>query len=553
MSKENTAVTKKKMKRCKEDVVFDAACFIILTLVLFVVAYPLYWVIISSISAPSAVSSGKVLLRPIGFTLKGYAEVFKNDQVMRGFLNSLIITFCGVMVNLIVTLPTSYALSRSNFSGKKPISIFYLITMFFGGGLIPTYLVIQRLQMLNTIWALILPGCLSVYNMIVARTFFKSNISEELYEDGLETYLERVSLDMTNFTSKEAEEKKEKTAGSDTKKVVVVDEKALARMYQYIQRNYGKTWLSESEEKSRNYQLCRGIHSDCSLYYTEGVLKNPVRKYYQLSYAQKQKDKNLHAYYDQHRAVRQNISLLYQELKKAMLLQEDQSFADADHGILQPARMWKVGRSQNADLFRLEQRRNSLDFVVDILVDASGSQRPRQENVTLQTYILAETLSRLHIPFRVMSFCTFWDYTILHRMRDYDDPREKNSNIFEYITSSNNRDGLAVKAAGMDLLKRQEDRKLLILLSDGKPYDVLVNRPNARNPKPYRDDYALHDTATEVRRLRQQGVSVLGVFVGEETELMAEQKIFGKDFAYARDIRNFSHMVGSYLRRKIEE
>ena len=182
MSKENTAVTKKKMKRCKEDVVFDTACFIILTLVLFVVAYPLYWVIISSISAPSAVSSGKVLLHPIGFTLKGYAEVFKNDQVMRGFLNSLIITFCGVMVNLIVTLPTSYALSRSNFSGKKPITIFYLITMFFGGGLIPTYLVIQRLQMLNTIWALILPGCLSVYNMIVARTFFKSNISEELYE-----------------------------------------------------------------------------------------------------------------------------------------------------------------------------------------------------------------------------------------------------------------------------------------------------------------------------------------------------------------------------------
>ena len=107
-----------------------------------------------------------------------------------------------------------------------------------------------------------------------------------------------------------------------------------------------------------------------------------------------------------------------------------------------------------------------------------------------------------------MSFCTFWDYTILHRMRDYDDPREKNSNIFEYITSSNNRDGLAVKAAGMDLLKRQEDRKLLILLSDGKPYDVLVNRPNARNPKPYRDDYALHDTATEVRRILTAVVSI---------------------------------------------
>ena len=305
--------------------------------------------------------------------------------------------------------------------------------------------------------------------------------------------------------------------------------------------------------KAGNYQLCRGIHSDCSLYYTEGVLKNPVGKYYQLSYAQKQKDKNLHAYYDQHRAVRQNISLLYQELKKAMLLQEDQSFADADHGILQPARMWKVGRSQNADLFRLEQRRNSLDFVVDILVDASGSQRPRQEKCdTADVHSGGDLKPPAHpIPRDELLY-------VLGLHDPAPDARLRRSageeqQYFEYITSSNNRDGLAVKAAGMDLLKRQEDRKLLILLSDGKPYDVLVNRPNARNPKPYRDDYALHDTATEVRRLRQQGVSVLGVFVGEETELMAEQKIFGKDFAYARDIRNFSHMVGSYLRRKIEE
>ena len=181
MSKENTAVTKKKIKRCKEDVVFDAACFIILTLVLFVVAYPLYWVIISSISAPSAVSSGKVLLHPIGFTLKGYAEVFKNDQVMRGFLNSLIITFCGVMVNLIVTLPTSYALSRSNFSGKKPITIFYLITMFFGGGLIPTYLLINNIGLLDSMWAVILPGAFSVWNMIIARTYYQG-IPRELRE-----------------------------------------------------------------------------------------------------------------------------------------------------------------------------------------------------------------------------------------------------------------------------------------------------------------------------------------------------------------------------------
>lgn len=184
MKKENYNMKTKAVKRCREDIIFDTVIFIVLTLILFIVAYPLYWVIISSFSDPTAVSAGKVLLRPMGFTLKGYAEVFKNSQVMRGFFNSIVITFVGVCVNLAVTLPTAYALSRDNFSGKKPITVFYMITMFFGGGMIPTYLVVKNMQLLNTIWALVLPGCLSVYNMIVARTFFKSNISEELYEAG---------------------------------------------------------------------------------------------------------------------------------------------------------------------------------------------------------------------------------------------------------------------------------------------------------------------------------------------------------------------------------
>ncbi len=183
MENSKTIQTKrKKMKRCKEDLIFDIVLFMILTLILIIVAYPLYWVVISSISDPGAVSGGRVVFRPIGFTLKGYAEVFKNSSVMRGFVNSIFYTVCGVLVNLIVTLPTAYALSRDKFGGKKIVTLFYMVTMFFGGGLIPTYLVIKNLHMLNSMWALILPGCLSVYNMIVARTFFKSNISEELYE-----------------------------------------------------------------------------------------------------------------------------------------------------------------------------------------------------------------------------------------------------------------------------------------------------------------------------------------------------------------------------------
>ncbi len=182
MKKEKEVEVESKIKRCKEDVIFDTVIFIVLTVLLLIVAYPLWWVIISSVSNPKAVSGGQVIWHPIGFTLKGYGEVFKDDSIVRSFLNSVLYTVCGVLVNLAVTLPTAYALSRDRFSGKKAITMFYVITMFFSGGLIPTYLVVQNMHLLDTMWALILPGCLSVYNMIVARTFFKTNISEELYE-----------------------------------------------------------------------------------------------------------------------------------------------------------------------------------------------------------------------------------------------------------------------------------------------------------------------------------------------------------------------------------
>ena len=93
----------------------------------------------------------------------------------------------------------------------------------------------------------------------------------------------------------------------------------------------------------------------------------------------------------------------------------------------------------------------------------------------------------------------------------------------------------------------------MIVLSDGRPYDVVINRPNARNPQPYQGEYAIRDTAFEIRRLRNLGVSVLGVFAGEEKDLATEKKIFGKDFAYIRDIGNFSNMVGRYLLKQLEE
>ncbi len=170
------------LRRTRGDVIYDTIIFIILTFIFLIVAYPLYFVIISSISDPIEVSAGKVIMTPVGFTWDGYTEVFKTKTVMRGFRNSLIITVLGTCINLLVTIPTSYALSRSDFTLKRPITLFYILTMFLSGGMMPTYIIIRDTGLLDTWWALVLPGCLSVYNMIVARTFFKTTIPQELME-----------------------------------------------------------------------------------------------------------------------------------------------------------------------------------------------------------------------------------------------------------------------------------------------------------------------------------------------------------------------------------
>lgn len=391
----------------------------------------------------------------------------------------------------------------------------------------------------------------------LAEFSWKEFLEEEALESTFETYLDKITEQMTNLdameSSKKEQDKEEQKQEKTDRRILVVDEKALERMYSYVERNYGRTFLTEAEEKRINYLMCRGIHSDCSLYFTRGILKEPVLRNYQYEYARKQKDKNLYEYYDNHRTVKNNIRILTEMLRKTLVMRDETEEVLSDRGKIVPARLWRIGRTNEARFFTRELYQDSSRFVVDILLDASGSQRPRQGQVAIQAYILSEALSNVGIPHRVMSFCTFWDYTILHEFRDYDAERKENSNIFEYVTSSNNRDGLAIKAVGGGLLDREEEHKILIVLSDGKPYDVILNRPNARNPKPYEGNYAVSDTGFEVRRLRSQGVCVLGVFAGEEKDLAAEKKIFGKDFAYIRKISGFSPVVGRYLMKQLEK
>lgn len=385
----------------------------------------------------------------------------------------------------------------------------------------------------------------------LAEATWQDFLDEEMYESVLERMVDQVSQQMLSMEEQRQpeEEKKKEDQGPKKKSVIVLDEKALEKMNSYMELNFGKSYLSEQERKKTDRRLCNGAHADCSLYYTDGILEHPVMINAQYVNAKKQVDRNLLLYRNSKNMIRKNVEIMTDNMKRALVTRTRQEEEIADCGQIVANRLWKIGRTQDPKIFQKIVRQYQTDYVVDILVDASGSQRDRQGQVALQAFIISEALSNVKIPHRVMSFCTFWDYTVMQRFREYDAPKSENMKIFQYTTSANNRDGLAIRAAADSLMQREEENKILIVLSDGKPNDVVVNRPNSRNPKPYCGEYAVRDAAQEVRKVRNKGIYVLGVFAGKEQDLQAEKKIFGKDFAYIRDIRNFSNVVGQYLQK----
>ena len=147
------------------------------------------WIIVASFSDPNLVSTGKVTVLPKGINFKGYLKILEDTRIWIGYRNTLLYSLLGTAVNLIVTLPAAFALSRKEFKPRRVILFFFTFTMFFGGGLIPSYLLMKQLGLLNSIWVFIIPGAFSVFNMIIARSFFEASIPEELHDaaqvDGL--------------------------------------------------------------------------------------------------------------------------------------------------------------------------------------------------------------------------------------------------------------------------------------------------------------------------------------------------------------------------------
>lgn len=164
------------------DRAFDIINYILLAIVLFVTAYPLYYVLVASFSDPFKVYAGQTFLLPAGFSLDGYKRIFMDASIVNGYLNSLLYTVVGTGISVILTCVSGYALSKRTLPGRRAMMLVLLFTMYFNGGLIPTYLVVRDVGMFNTLWALVLPNVVSIYNLIIARTFFESNIPDSVLE-----------------------------------------------------------------------------------------------------------------------------------------------------------------------------------------------------------------------------------------------------------------------------------------------------------------------------------------------------------------------------------
>lgn len=179
------ALGKKHMQESATDKVFLTMIYLVLILVVLIILVPLVYVVSASFSDPQAVISGEMKLFPVRPTLRGYEAVFKYHKIMIGFRNSFFYMFAGTAINLVMTMLAAYPLSRPEFKARRFLSFIFMFAMIFSGGLVPTFMVVEKLGMINTVWAMLIPNALSIWNLMLCRNYIANNIPNELYEAGI--------------------------------------------------------------------------------------------------------------------------------------------------------------------------------------------------------------------------------------------------------------------------------------------------------------------------------------------------------------------------------
>ena len=325
-----------------------------------------------------------------------------------------------------------------------------------------------------------------------------------------------------------------------------------AALRKYMRGYFGAPLYDQQQLDALERELCVDDHRGCHLYYATGDDTPEKLKGYvaaQRRNALKQMELNRAAYEADAVRHRTSIRRLTARIRNAMLAYLQPTPVRSASGTLDAGRIWRGIYLDDNKVFTRILQSDPGDLSVDILLDASSSQIDRQAVVAAQGYMIAESLTRCHIPVRVSSFCSLSGYTVVTRYRDYFEA-DKNERIFNYFTTGCNRDGLAVRALAKGLEDSPSEHKLVILLSDVKPNDVIqINQGG--NFVDYARDVGIQNTAMEIRALTYKGIQVMCVFTGNDDDLPAAHTIYGRNFARIRTLDQFADTVGALIQNQI--
>lgn len=326
-------------------------------------------------------------------------------------------------------------------------------------------------------------------------------------------------------------------------------------MLDYIANYFGAPLCSNEELAKLQKEYCTGSHRLCRLYLTRGAYTD---KSLAAGYAGAQKRASLkqakrnRAYYHEHEAQnRSSIERLARRIQNCLLANLDTLPQKTAAGVLDGGKIWRSLYCDDNKIFSREIRGSLGSLSVDILLDASSSQINRQAQVASQGYIIAEGLTRCNLPVRVWSFCSLSGFTVLNLFRNYNESGF-NKNIFNYFTGGCNRDGLAIRLVSGLMQKEYCEHKVLIILSDAKPNDVLKTLSPDGKHLDYTEQTGVDDTAAEVHRARLIGHSVICVFTGEDASLPAVERIYGRDFSRIRSLNQFADTVSNLIEQQIK-
>ena len=324
----------------------------------------------------------------------------------------------------------------------------------------------------------------------------------------------------------------------------------------FMAEKFGRSLLNEKQMAELEKKLCSGNHKNCRLHITKGgAAEMHIRNAFEALQKEREEAQIAH----NREVFRQNeasnriaIQKLTEKIQNSVLLYLRPYTVRSESGELEGGRIWRALNLDDRNVFRRTENADAGDVSVDILLDASTSQKGRLESISGQAFCIAEALTRCRIPCRVMSFCSMTGYTVLRIFRDYHE-EAKNSSIFEYVSNGCNRDGLAVRTVHHLMNESSCEHRLLIVLSDVKPQDIVRFREREDEEYlPYEQDYGIRDTAFEVRRARADGIAVICVFTGEDDDLPAARTVYGRDFARIRSIDQLADTVGLLIQNQIK-